>query len=214
MKKFYLVGIVATGLLLGSCGEQSSSNDDILGEVLTDKEDFDAAVKSFGEGGATDGREYFDGVLAEVVGVDVKFREVLSLDEMDASEEEITAVLDSAVHKIKEGREALNLYADKNWPKRAEMHDLTMEWFTSIEGLINNYLYKLAGPMSKPDDTWTDADYDLYDEYADAYENGYLEVDNRWVDFQYEYADANNFEISGTIDEEALVEEELEHDVK
>lgn len=214
MKKVYLAGIAATALFLGSCGENSSSDDNILGEVLTDTEDFDAAIKSFGEGGATDGREYFDGVLAEVVEVDVKFREVLSLDDMDATEEEIVHVLDSAIHKIAEGRRALKLYEGENWPKRAEMHDLTIEWFDAVEDLINDYLYDLAGPMSTPDEEWTDENFAFYDEYVDAYEAGYLEVDSRWVDFQYEYAAANGFEISGTIDEDAMVEEQLEHDVE
>ncbi len=66
--------------------------------------------------------------------------------------------------------------------------------------------------MSRADDTWTDEEYALYDAYADAYENDYIDVDSRWVDFQYVYADANDFEISGTIDEESMVEEELATD--
>ncbi len=147
MKKIYLAGFAAS-LFLFSCGENGGlgSDDNGLNTPITDKESIDKAAKSFAEGGATDGREYFDGVLAEVVEVDVKFREVLSLDEMDASEKRIKKVLDTAISMIEGGREALAIYKDENWPKRKEMHNLTMEWFSSVESLINDYLYDLAGP--------------------------------------------------------------------
>ena len=204
MKKlFYLLPL---SLLMMACGESN----DALNDPLTGSEDIDNAVHSFADGEATNGEQYFSGVVAEVVKVDIKFREVEALDEIDGSKEQITQVLDSAIYLIAEARKALNLYKDKTWPERAGFHDLTMEWFASIEGLMNDYLYDLAEPMSRPDDTWTDEELDFYTEYTDAYSD-YYEVDSRWVAFQYTFAAANNFELGGTIDEEAMVNEELSH---
>lgn len=202
--------MMGSALILSSCG--GGVDNSALDERLTASEDVEAAVASFSEGGATNGEEYFSGVLAEVVEVDVKFREVESLDEIDAAEEDITAVLDEAIEKIKSSRKSLDLYKNESWSKRQEMHDLTIEWFAVVEALINDYLYDLAEPMSRPDDTWTDEELLFYDDYATAYDE-FLDVDGRWVDFQYVYAAANGFVISGTIDEDAMVEEEMADDV-
>ena len=40
-----------------------------------------------------------------------------------------------------------------------------------------------------------------------------FDVKGKWsvIDFQYEFAAANNFELGGTIDEEAMVNEEVSH---
>lgn len=221
MKKVYLAGVAAM-LVFASCSE-SGGNDsdtdsdyvdsDALDIRLEDSDDIERAAISFGQGGATNGEEYFSGLLAEVVEVDVKLREVTSLDNMDASEEEIMKVLDSTLSKVEKGRASIQLYTDKSWPKRAEFHDLTVEWFDAVDGLVNDYLYDLAEPMSRPDDSWTDEEYEFYEEYVVALK-AYYEIDNRWVEFQYEYADANGFEISGTIDEDSMVEEAISNDVE
>ena len=204
MKKF-LIAIPMAALFLASCG----SNDTALDEILEDKEDFDAAVNSFAEGNAKDGEEYFSGLLAEVIEVDVKYREVETLDEMDAPVEKINATLDSCLHIIKEAKVALNKYKNKDWPKRAEFHDLTLEWFAGIEGLVNDYLRPLAEPMSKPDEDWTDDEIELYEEMQDAYYD-FLDVDERWVEFQHTYAAANGFQLgTETIDVDALVEQDM-----
>jgi hypothetical protein len=205
MKKIYLAGLVAL-LGLASCGD--SSNSDALNSQLTDSEGIKEAALSFGEGGATDGNEYFNGLVAAVVAVDVKFGEIDRLDEMDASEDKIKAGIDSTLKKIEEGRAAIELYKDKSWPKRAEFHTLTVEWFATIENIVKTNLTPLTAAMAKPAEEMTDAESDLYDAYIVALDT-YLEVDNRWVEFQYEYAAANNFTIEGTIDEEALINEEL-----
>lgn len=210
MKKFYLAGLAAM-LLLASCGESSSADSDALDAPITDSEDVHEAAVSFREGGAYDGQSYFSGLLAEVIEADVKFREIQKLDEIDASEEEITNVLDSAKHQMGEARKALDLYANKDWPKRGEFHTLTLEWFDVVEGIMDDYLYELAEPMSRPDDTWSQEELDFYDEYVLAYDD-YIDVDGRWVDFQYVYAAANGFEIGELIDEEAMVEEQVSAD--
>ncbi|MCB9225373.1 MAG: hypothetical protein R2780_00465 [Crocinitomicaceae bacterium] len=205
MKKLFFVLPIASVMLV-SCGESTAN--DALDGALTESGDIDAAVVSFADGGATDGEQYFSGVLAEVVEVDVKLREVKELDEMDATEEEIKTVLDDAIQMIKDARTAMDLYSDKSWPKRSELHDITLEWFAVVEALMNDYLYDLAEPMSRPDDTWTDEEIAFYEQYSEAYE-GFYEVDERWVNFQHEYAAANGFELSGTIDEESMVNEEV-----
>lgn len=213
MKKVYLAGVAAM-LVLASCNGSGDSdseetvNSDALNERLTDATDIIEASKSFGMGGAKNGEEYFSGILSGVVEVDVKLREITKLDQIDASEEQINTVLDSTLAKIQRGRKAINLYTNETWPQRAEFHALTEEWYTAVEGLVHNYYRELAEPMSRPDDTWSQEELDFYDEYLVAYDS-YLEIDSRWVDYQYTYAAANNFRIEGTIDEESMVEQEM-----
>lgn len=204
MKKFFLA-IPMAALLLASCG----SNDDSLEQVLDDLESFDNAANSFAEGNAKNGEEYFAGLLAAVIEVDVKYREMEELDNMDASEKEINAALDSCILIIKDSKKALDKYKGKDWPKRAEFHDLTIEWFDGVEGMVKKYARPLAKAMSKADEDWTDEEYALYEEWQEAYDE-FLEVDARWVAFQHDYASANGFVLSDeTIDVDALVEEDL-----
>lgn len=207
MKKIYLAGLVAL-LGLASCGD--SSNSDALTGQLTDSEGIQEAALSFGEGGATDGNEYFNGLVAAVVAVDVKFGEIDRLDEMDSSEDKIKAGIDSTLKKIEEGRAAIELYKDKTWPKRAEFHTLTLEWFAAVENIVKTNVTPLVAAMAKPAEEMTDAESTQYDAYIAALET-YYEVDGRWVAFQYDYAAANGFTIEGTIDEEAIMDEELAH---
>lgn len=204
MKKF-LVAIPMAALFLASCG----SNDTALEDALESIEDFNDATNSFADGNAKTGEEYFQGLLASVIAADVKYREMEELDKMDASEKEITGALDSCIVIMNDARKALNKYKSKDWPKRAEFHDLTLEWFDGLEGLIKNYMRPLAKAMSKPDEDWTDEEYDLYAEYEEAYDD-FLEIDERWVAFQHEYAAANGFVLgTNTIDVDALVEEDM-----
>ena len=192
-------------LFLASCG----SNDTALEEVLDDKDSFDAAVNSFADGNAKDAEEYFAGLLAEVIEVDVKFHETERLDEMNATPEEINAVLDSCIKLIHEAEVALELYKDKDWARRGDFHDLTIEWFGVVEEIVTDYLRPLAVAMSKPDEDLTDDDLDLYEELDYATED-YIEVDTRWVAFQHTFAAANGFQLgTNTVDVEALIEEEL-----
>jgi len=211
MKKILFMLPLALGLV-SSCGnsEETEVNNDALNEVMESQDDFVEATISFEEGGATTGEEYFFGVQAEVVEIDVKLREIDDLDEMDASEEEFTTQLDTMLAMIDHCKKAMDLYAGKDWPQRQELHDLTIEWVDAVAMLINDHLRALAKPMSTPDDKWTKKENALYDKYLDAYDV-YSEVDGRWVDFQYVYADANGFELSDEgIDMDALIEEDME----
>jgi hypothetical protein len=205
MKIVYLAGLVAL-LGLGSCGILSNSQASTA--QSTEAENIKEAALSFGEGSATNGNEYFNGLVAAIVAVDVKFGELDRLDEMDASEKKIYTCIVSTLKKIEEGRAAIRLYKDKPWPKRAEFHVLTLEWFSTVENIVIRNIIPLAPAMSKPSKKMSNIESRQYDAYLVALET-YYEVDGRWVDFQYEFAAANDFEIEGTIDEDALINEEL-----
>ncbi len=195
-------------LFLASCG---GSVDTSLDERLDDKEDIDNAANSFANGNAKDGEEYFAGLLAAVIEVDVKFREVLTLDEDETTTvEKFNATMDSCLRLIDEGRTSIDLYKNKSWPLRAEFHDLTIEWFQAVEDIVNDHFRGLAEIMVKPDEDWTDEEIDQYIEMEEAYDS-YIEVDTRWVEFQKTYAAANNFLLddNNVIDVDALVEEEM-----
>ncbi|MBI3134984.1 MAG: hypothetical protein HYZ14_09965 [Bacteroidetes bacterium] len=206
MKKSFLM--LPLGLaFLASCGNQPDN--EALNQIMEDNTDFVEATVSFEEGGATNGEEYFFGVQAEVVEIDVKLREVENLDEMDATAEEFGIHYDTMLVMIEDCKTAMKQYEGKGWPKQDQLQALTIEWVDAVKGLVNDHLKALAAPMSIPDDQWKDKDLELYDEYLVAYE-AYLEIDSRWVDFQYEFADANGFELSDeTIDTDALIEEDM-----
>ncbi|MFT4602003.1 MAG: hypothetical protein ACI857_002189 [Arenicella sp.] len=207
MKKLFYV--LPLAVLLMSCGEGSSDDLDITENSSIDE--INEAAASFNDGGATDAETYFQGLVAEVVKIDVHFHEIASLDEIDAEEDDFLKVLDSTVHYIAEGRKGIDMYSSEDWSKRAEFHELTLQWFASIEGLVNDYLYDLAGPMSRADESWTDEENALYEEYANAY-SGFSAIDEDWMDFQYEFAAANGFELSVEgYDEGAMIDEELSH---
>lgn len=212
MKRVYLVGAAAMVLLLGSCGGSSSEIDmnDVLTQDPGTNEIHDAAA-GFSEGLSSTGQQYFSGLLAEVIEVDVKFKEVERMDDLDADAEKIKETLDATLNKIDEGREAIALYESENWPQRAEFHTLTEEWFDTIENLVNDHLYDLAEQLSRPEDTWTQDDWTTYEMYLVDLE-AFYEVDKRWVAFQFIYADANKFEIGQPIDEEAMVNDAMVDD--
>ena len=204
MKKIHSARLVA---LLVIASFSNLSNSQVLTGQITDSEELQEAALSFSEGGATNGNEYFNGLVAAIVAVDVKFGEIDRLDEMDGSEKQFYDCINLTLKKIEEGRAAIELYKDKKWPKRAEFHVLTIEWLATVENIVKTNLTPLVAAMAKPADEMTDEESTQYETYLIALE-AYYEVDGRWVDFQYEYADANDFTIEGTIDEEAIMEEE------
>lgn len=209
MKKAYLFGLMLS-ILLFSCNstQDKEANTEALNEQLTSSTNIKEASKSFAQGGATNSEEYFSGLLSSVVEIDVKLREIVRLDETDAAVNKINAVLDTTLSKIEQGRKAIKLYQNEDWPKRAEFHEITEEWYTAVEGLINDHYRQLAEPMSRDMNTWTAEEMQAYEAYLDAFDL-YLDIDNRWIDFQDVYAEANEFILEGTINEEAMLEEEL-----
>lgn len=186
MEKF-LMGILSICLLFNSCGGEEEQTE----EVSEDHPEIDLP---FEEGGAKTPNAYFDGVVLQVKAVDNKLRHVFDLDEMNASTDSITSELDSMKTMIAEAKGVLKLYEDKDWPKRDEFQNLTLDWYNGMEHLVMDYLYTMAEPMSRPDKTWTTEEQDFYDEYAEAYYEFY-EVDQAWVEFQAEFAEANNFKL-------------------
>ncbi len=220
MKKLAYL-LPAAMLFIASCGS-SESNDEFFDDSNSlndshtngedDKDHFDEDAESFAEGKASTGEEYFFGVLAEVVEIDIKLREISELDEVDAELSAFEETMDECLELIDGARDAMELYTSEDWPLRSEFHDITEDWFDAVEGLVVDYLQDLADPMSRPDDSWTDDDYELYDEYAEAYKE-YLEIDGEWVDYQFTFADANGFALSETetIDIDAMVDDEVEN---
>ncbi|MDX2360588.1 MAG: hypothetical protein QNK23_07265 [Crocinitomicaceae bacterium] len=207
MKKF-LVAIPVAALFLASCG--GGSNDHALEEILDTMEEFDAATNSFADGNASDGEQYFFGVQAEVIEIDVKMAEIEELDIMDAPEEEINAMIDSAFASMASARKAMALYESKNWALKDELNELTHEWFDGVVDLLNDYLKDLAEPLSRPEDTWTDEEFELYEEFYYAREDFYAGIDTEWVEFQYEYGDAHGIVFGDeSIDVDALVEQDM-----
>lgn len=219
MKKIYLAGISAI-LIFASCNNQEADQEALVGDgnsnnelvedplnkQLTTTSNISEAFERFSEGGATNAAEYFTGIQSGVVEVDIKLREIVKLDEVDANKTQFYVVLDTILAKINRGRKAINLYTDKTWPLRAEFHAVTEEWYTAVEGLVTDFYRDLAEPMSRPDDTWSQEELDFYEEYIVAYD-AYIDLDIRWVEFQYTYAKANGFEIQGSIDSDSMVEE-------
>lgn len=166
--------------------------------------EFEESAACFLAGDATNGEEYFVGVLAYLIIIESNLKMVQVLDERDAPLSEFKAVISKNKSLQKDARKALDIYEDKTWPKRDQMHEITMEWLNSVDGLFKNYIKKLAEPMSRPDDTWSEKELDFFDnEYIAAYD-AYLQVDSRWVDFQYKFAEANGFVIKGTVDMDGL----------
>lgn len=186
MKNFFGV-LIGCSILFMSCSGSDENDEQLDNEP--------EIVLSYEEGGAQTASDFFDGAAGNLIQVDEKLRYVFELDDMNASVDSITEVLDSMSLMITEAKAVLSLYENKEWEKTSEFISLTNDWYNHVEGLIHNYYYKLAEPMSRPDESWSEEDIALYDEYEAAYYEFY-EVDSRWVDFQETFAQANGFELA------------------
>lgn len=186
MKKIIRYSLILCFAIV-SCGGDSEETETVEDEPVIDL--------PYEEGGAKDAEEYFSGVVEHVKRVDSKLRYIRDLDDMDASVDSINTELDSILFIIEEDRKILKLYEDKKWPKSEDFQDLTMAWYGSVEMLVNDHFYKLAEPMSRPDKTWSPQDKDLYYEYETAYFDDFFVKDKEWVDFQAEFAAANDISL-------------------
>lgn len=196
-------------VLVASCNNADSNHDALNQTHMTSNDDFHNAAVAFEDGGALDGYEFFVGVQAEVVEADVFFNEIDTLDKMNVDAARIVSNIDTIKVIAEHCKTAMNLYDDKNWPKRQELEDLTIEWLDVVVELCETYLRPLAVAMSKADEEWTDEELELYEKYIEAIDL-YYDVDSRWVDFQYEYAAANNFEMTDQgIDINELINEDM-----
>jgi len=181
-----------------------------LGDAFTltpeDKSDYFEATASFRQGKASTGEEYFSGLLAEIILVDVAYRTIEELDQVDAPAEEIRKAIDLCLEYIHASKFAISVYDENRWPKQKTFNIISFAWLEGIGAMLENYAKPLAEAMSKPDDQWTDEQYSIYESWQSAYDV-FLEVDANWVAFQHEYAKANDFTLSDeTIDVDALIE--------
>ena len=172
-------------LVLASCGPESEK------EEKTDENEPKIDLP-YEQGGASTAEDYFKGLEAHLKRVDTKLRHIRDLDDLDASEDSIRTELDSIILLCAEDKEILKLYESKDWPKKKDLQELTISWYNAVESLVNDHFSKLAEPMSRPDDTWTESDKELYGAYETAYFEEFYVIDQDWVAFQKEFAAANN----------------------
>lgn len=186
MKKFILYSLILSFALI-SCGGDTEET-----ETVEDEPEVDLP---FEQGGAKNAEDYFSGVVSHVKRVDAKLRYIRDLDDMDASVDSINTELDSILYLTEEDKKILKMYESKEWPKTADFQELTMNWYASVEMLVNDHFYKLAEPMSRPDKTWSPQDKELYYEYETAYFDDFFVTDKEWVAFQKEFAAANDISL-------------------
>ncbi|NOQ74061.1 MAG: hypothetical protein GQ574_18790 [Crocinitomix sp.] len=185
-------------------GEISIGEDGLLEETegldpIEQKNEYKDQAAKFARGEASNGEAYYEGVLAAVLLIDAEFANIYILDDRDAGTDEIMGSINSGLAKIDSARMSLALYTDKTWAKRKKFHKLTLTWLAGIEGLYKDYLIQLAEPLSRADATWSDTERDFYKSFEDAFDK-YLKIDSKWIGFQYKFAKANGFSLSGVVD--------------
>ena len=171
---------------------------------LQHKSDYEAAAQSFSKGEAEDAQQYYLGILSEIVLIDGYLQQFVQLDKVDAPIAQFQQTIRSCESGIERTKKSLKLYKKNKWALREKMERRTLNWVNSVQSLIDRYIVDLDEPFSREDSTWVEADYSLYKKYVYAYED-YLDIDQQWVDFQYEFAKANNFSIKGEIDPADIV---------
>jgi hypothetical protein len=206
MKKVLLSFIL--GFVFSGSGF-SQPDDKGLDGYAEDKEDYRVAMLSFHQGKATNAEEYFFGILAQVIWIDVKYNAVEYLDSANVSPTQFKLHFDFMNSMIEDCKRAMKTYEGRGWVKQKELQDLTVEWLDAMMLLVNDYMRPLAEAMSLPKTSWTTIHLALYEKFLLARED-YFDVDNRWVDFQYVYAAANGFDLSDeTIDLDPLIQEDI-----
>lgn len=183
----------------------------VLDGVHETLEDFERALSSFEKGDAINGKQYFTGCLASLILVESDLLLFQDLDEMDAPLADFTATSDRCLSRIERTENALKLYEPQSWPLLPRMEVKTLNWLSMVKKLVTDYLLELSEPLSRADETWSEANHKLYEQYLVEYDR-YLVVDEIWVEFQYEFAEANDFEIGGLV--QLNVREEEEQDLE
>jgi hypothetical protein len=180
---------------------------DSLPYVNSEIQELKNDASKFAMGKAETGLEYFQGVLAGIVLADLDMRRLDILDDQNAAVNEFVENGKLCLMHVASLRESMAFYTTANWPLISKFNELTIAWLDCVEKLVNDYHFKLAASYSKADEDWTDADWDLYEEYLVVLDN-YYAIDDEWVEFQYAYAEANGFEIGFIIDEDAMLDTE------
>ncbi|UKN00966.1 hypothetical protein K6119_14620 [Paracrocinitomix mangrovi] len=186
--------LVINFVLLTSCG--ASSEDDNSGE----EKDSVKVELSFEEGGAKTAEEFFKGINAQVEATDFWLNNVQEYDLQDVSEDSIISALDTLIINIDSGRNTLAKYENAEWEKQSEFYEITMNWYNTLSEITNDYYYKMAEPMSRPDNSWNAEEQAFYDEYVSAY-NNFFEIDKQWLIMKDDFAAANIFKVSSEVPE-------------
>lgn len=185
----------------------TSISTDTLPYIKSELQELKNDASTFAMGRAESGIVYFQGVLAGIVLADLDIRRFDALDEQNAPVADFVKNGESCLMHIAALRESMTFYTNAGWPLSAKFHELTIAWLDCVEGLVKNHYFKLGEAFSKADEDMTDEEWDLYEEFYLA-QTIYFEVDQEWVDFQFEFAEANGFEIGFLIDEDAMLETE------
>ena len=179
------------------CGSSFAQHEPLDQKLITE-EDLVAAAASFGQGNATNAVRYYKGILAGLVHIDQLLASYVIMDEADAP---VCAFIENIVQTlsiIKQTKESLKLYKSEDWILHNKMEGKTLDWLNSVEGLMDDYMVKLAEPLSRADETWSEDEYKFYDKYLEAYDK-FLAIDDDQIAFQYLFAEENDFTIEGEI---------------
>ncbi|MDG1913848.1 MAG: hypothetical protein P8I55_04560 [Crocinitomix sp.] len=158
------------------CGSSFAQHEPLDQKLITE-EDLVAAAASFGQGNATNAVRYYKGILAGLVHIDQLLASYVIMDEADAP---VCAFIENIVQTlsiIKQTKESLKLYKSEDWILHNEMEGKTLDWLNSVEGLMDDYMVKLAEPLSRADETWSEDEYKFYDKYLEAYDK-FLAIDD------------------------------------
>jgi len=180
--------------------ELNTNHDNQTEEDQPTQVDTKADARNLSDGEVHEAVRYFDGVLGYILQIDAVFNGFITLDERDAPLTEFNAQINTCRTLILDLRKAMALYTKKEWAKKKEFDALTFKWIGTIESIVEKYIVKLAEPMSRPDNTWTEKELKFYDEkYLPAYDD-YLKIDLEWVNFQAVFAEANDFTLGPVIE--------------
>ena len=187
MKRFLFIPMMFT-LLMYSCGGVEESNETV--------EDEPNVELPYEQGGAEDPKAYFEGLAGHLNRVDEKLRYVRELDDLNASADSINTELDSILTLTAEDKKIVMMYDDKDWPEKDSLQKLTMSWYDAVEMLVNDHFVNLAEPMSRPDESWTEEDKELYHQFEAAYFDIFFVTDQNWIGFQDVFTEANNLKFN------------------
>lgn len=164
----------------------------------------------FDKGEASSARNFFEGLVNLIVQVDYQYRRFEYLDSIQTTPlKSFKKTSKTVLANIKYARKIFKKYSEPRWELQEKFLNLSFQWLDQIEYLTTVHLNPLLKKLTVPDDQWTKADIKKWENYSSDYET-YYNVDAEWVEFQYIFADANHFELSGTINEEEMIRTEDE----
>ena len=115
------------------------------------------------------------------------------LDEQNGDQSHIDSRIDSCQIRIRRTKKTLKYYSEKKWSHHSEFQSLTRQWLKQMDVVLEK-LKPLSNPFSRADSSWTQRDYQLFDFYSTALDSLTV-IDHKWVNFQYDYANANSFKL-------------------